>query len=98
MLGESWFMETGCCSAGAGSTEGPTDSQHSSITIEMDAIPAKLPARLIEEMDQLIREGWYANRSELIRDAVRETIRRTRVQRLESSIKEDVRWGLSGKD
>jgi Arc/MetJ-type ribon-helix-helix transcriptional regulator len=64
----------------------------------MDAIPAKLTPRLIEEMDELIREGWYANRSELIRDAVRETIRRTRVQRLESSIKEDVRWGLSGKD
>jgi Arc/MetJ-type ribon-helix-helix transcriptional regulator len=49
-------------------------------------------------MDELIREGWYANRSELIRDAVRETIRRTRVQRLESAIKEDVRWGLGAKD
>lgn len=64
----------------------------------MDPISAKITPRLIEEMDELIREGWYANRSELIRDAVRETIRRTRVQRLESAIKEDVRWGLSGKD
>lgn len=64
----------------------------------MDAIPAKLTSKLIEEMDELIREGWYANRSELIRDAVREAIRRARSQRLESAIKEDVRWGLRGKD
>ncbi|MDE1821376.1 MAG: ribbon-helix-helix protein, CopG family [Euryarchaeota archaeon] len=64
----------------------------------MDAIPAKLTPKLIEEMDELIREGWYANRSELIRDAVREAIRRARSQRLESAFKEDVRWGLRGKD
>lgn len=64
----------------------------------MDAIPAKLTPKLIEEMDELIREGWYANRSELIRDAVREAIRRARSQRIESAIKEDVRWGLRGKD
>ena len=64
----------------------------------MDTIPAKLTHRLIDEMDQLISEGWYANRSELIRNAVRETIRRARSERIEAAIKEDVEWGLSGKN
>ena len=62
----------------------------------MDTVPAKLTPRLVEEMDELVREGWYANRSELIRDAVREAIRRARSQRLERAIKEDVEWGLGG--
>jgi Arc/MetJ-type ribon-helix-helix transcriptional regulator len=63
----------------------------------MDTVPAKLTPRLVEEMDELVREGWYANRSELIRDAVREAIRRARSQRLERAIKEDVEWGLGGR-
>ena len=66
-------------------------------TRPMDTVPAKFTPRLVEEMDELIREGWYANRSALIRDAVREAIRRVRTQRLERAIKEDVRWGLGGK-
>ncbi|MBX8637720.1 MAG: ribbon-helix-helix protein, CopG family [Thermoplasmata archaeon] len=64
----------------------------------MDTIPAKLTHRLVSEMDELIKEGWYANRSELIRAAVRDAIRRARSERMEAAIKEDVEWGLGGKD
>jgi Arc/MetJ-type ribon-helix-helix transcriptional regulator len=70
---------------------------HQGGTIRMDTVPAKLTPRLVEEMDELVREGWYANRSELIRDAVREAIRRARSQRLERAIKEDVEWGLGAR-
>ncbi len=49
-------------------------------------------------MDEVIREGWYANRSELIRDAVRETLRRARAQRIEVALRHDVDCGLRGKD
>jgi Arc/MetJ-type ribon-helix-helix transcriptional regulator len=64
----------------------------------MDTVPAKLTRRLVEEIDEMVREGWYANRSELIRDAVRQAIKRARTGRLEAAIKEDVEWGLRGKD
>jgi hypothetical protein len=77
---------------------GLSHAYYSGTTNWMEAIPAKLTPRLVEEMDELIREGWYANRSELIRDAVREAIRRARAQRLEAAIKEDISWGLLGKD
>ena len=48
-------------------------------------------------MNELINEGWYANRSELIRNAVRDLINKTKLQKLEKAIKEDVEWGLYGK-
>ena len=63
----------------------------------MEAIPAKLTPRLIEEMDIVIEEGWYANKSELIRDAVRDLINKLKLQKLEKAIKEDIEWGLYGK-
>lgn len=61
----------------------------------MEAIPARLTPKLIQEMDLLIKEGWYANRSEMIREAIRE---RMKAERLEAAIKADVHWGLYGKD
>ena len=65
--------------------------------MSMNTIPAKLTPRLVAEVDEMVREGWYANRSELIRDAVRQAVRRARAQRLEAAIKQDVEWGLRGK-
>jgi Arc/MetJ-type ribon-helix-helix transcriptional regulator len=61
-----------------------------------ETVPAKLTHKLLEEMDELVKEGWYANRSELLRDAVRELIRKLKLQRLEAAIKEDIQWGLHG--
>lgn len=61
----------------------------------MEMVPAKLTKRLISELDEIIKEGWYANKSELIRDAVRTLIRKIKTQRLEAAIKEDVKWGLN---
>ncbi|HLD07240.1 MAG TPA: ribbon-helix-helix domain-containing protein [Candidatus Nanoarchaeia archaeon] len=62
--------------------------------MNMKIVPAKLTKRLVDETEEIVKEGWYANKSELIRDAVRDLIRKIRVQRLESAIKEDVKWGL----
>ena len=66
--------------------------------IFLEAIPAKITSKLIQEMDEIIKEGWYANRSEFIRDAVRESIKKMKAERLEAAIKEDVKWGLYGED
>ncbi|MBI2105806.1 ribbon-helix-helix protein, CopG family [Candidatus Woesearchaeota archaeon] len=63
----------------------------------MKTVPAKLTEKLVVEADNLIKEGWYANKSELIRDAIRELINKTKMQKLEKAIKEDVKWGLYGK-
>jgi len=64
---------------------------------EMETVPAKLTKRIIMEMDEIINQGWYANKSELIRTAVRELVKKQKVAQLESAIKEDIQWGLYGK-
>ncbi|MBI4399578.1 ribbon-helix-helix protein, CopG family [Candidatus Micrarchaeota archaeon] len=63
----------------------------------METVPAKITPRLLEAIDELIKEGWFANRSELIREAIRELVRKTKAERLEAAIKEDINWGLYGK-
>ncbi len=63
----------------------------------METVPAKLTKRIIIEMEELIKQGWYANKSELIRDAIRELVKKQKVVQLESAIKEDIQWGLYGK-
>lgn len=63
----------------------------------MQTVPTKLTERLVLESEELIKEGWYANKSELIRDAVRNLINKIKMQKLEKAIKEDIEWGLYGK-
>jgi len=64
---------------------------------QMEMVPAKMTKRIIAEMDALIEQGWYANKSELIRDAVRILVKKQKVAQLESAVKEDIQWGLYGK-
>ncbi len=62
----------------------------------METVPSRLTKRLLLELDILIKQGWYSNRSEAVRDAVRNLIEKKRVERLEAAVREDVRWGLHG--
>ncbi len=64
---------------------------------DMECVPAKLTKRIVDEMEELINQGWYANKSELIRDAVRELVKKQKITQLESAIKNDIQWGLYGK-
>lgn len=64
---------------------------------EMKTVPAKLTNRIILEMDSLIKQGWYANKSEMMRDAIRELIKKQKITQIESAIKEDIQWGIYGK-
>jgi Arc/MetJ-type ribon-helix-helix transcriptional regulator len=62
----------------------------------METVNAKVPQRLIAELDELISEGWYGNRSEAVRDAIRQLIERKRYLQLRKATEEDIRWGLNG--
>jgi len=45
----------------------------------MRAISVFLPVWMVKEIDRLVRQGVYKNRSEFIRHAIRELLRRERV-------------------
>ncbi|KAF5418773.1 MAG: Transcriptional regulator, contains Arc/MetJ-type RHH (ribbon-helix-helix) DNA-binding domain [Candidatus Methanocomedens sp.] len=66
------------------------------MVIQLQTIPAKLTSKLVAELDALIKEGWYANRSKAIRDAVRSMVERKQLARLEAAVEEDIQWGLHG--
>lgn len=63
----------------------------------METVPAKLTKRLVRDAEELIKEGLYANKSELVRDAVRQLVNKVKTERIEAAIKEDIKWGLYGK-
>ncbi len=64
---------------------------------DLEMVPSKLTKRLIRDAEELIKEGLYASKSELIRDAVRQLVNKAKATRLEAAIREDVEWGLHGK-
>ena len=57
---------------------------------------AKLTPKLLEELENIINEGWHIDRSEAIRDAVRKLIVERRLSKEERNIVKDVEWGLHG--
>ena len=57
---------------------------------------AELTPILLEELENIIEEGEYTDRSEAIRDAVRKLIVERRFSKEERNIVKDVLWGLSG--
>ncbi len=64
---------------------------------DLEMVPSKLTKRLIRDAEELVKEGLYASKSELIRDAVRQLVNKAKATRLEAAIKEDVEWGLHGR-
>jgi metal-responsive CopG/Arc/MetJ family transcriptional regulator len=61
------------------------------ITTEVQLTP-----KLLEELENIIKEGWYTDRSEAIRDAVRKLVMERRLSKEERNIVKDVKWGLHG--
>jgi metal-responsive CopG/Arc/MetJ family transcriptional regulator len=57
---------------------------------------AKLTPKLLEELENIVKEGWYTDRSEAIRDAARNLTIGRRFSKEERNIVKDVLWGLSG--
>ncbi len=63
----------------------------------MKTISVELPDRAAEEIDQLVRAGWFASESEAVRAAVLDFVRRNRVELLERFQREDIAWALAQK-
>lgn len=61
-------------------------------------IQTTLPTQLAEQMETLIREGWFPNTDALIAEALRRFLDTHRAELMERSIREDVEWGLYGTD
>ena len=61
-------------------------------------IQTYLPDQLMQQMERLVKEGWFADLDTLITDALRRFLDSHRPELMEHFIQEDVEWGLHGEE
>lgn len=64
----------------------------------MKTLALEVPDRLAEELENLVRAGWFASREEAMRLALAEFLRRNKFRLQEEHQLEDIRWALELKD
>ena len=60
----------------------------------MNAISLELPDQLTADVDKAVAAGWFADRQEAIREAIREFINSRRLDLQERQQLDDVAWAL----
>ena len=63
-----------------------------------NTIQMNLPPRLYQQVRRLIADGWYKDENDLFLEAVRRYLDAHRPDLMEQFIREDVEWGLHGKE
>ena len=64
----------------------------------MKTLQAELPDKLYEQVQFLVKTGWFHNEKEIMTEALRRFLETHKPELMETFIKEDVEWGLRGKD
>ncbi len=64
----------------------------------MKSLQVELPDKLAEELDLLVRTGWFQDKQEAIRLALVEFVRRHRAELLERFQRDDIAWALRQKE
>jgi Arc/MetJ-type ribon-helix-helix transcriptional regulator len=60
-------------------------------------VEAKIPDRLDRAIDALVEGGWFPNRDEVVRQAIRRFLDAHQPNLMEKFVREDVDWGLRGR-
>lgn len=61
-------------------------------------VQAKVPTRLVEEIEKLVQAGWFRDTDTLVGEAVRRFLESHRAELMEEFLLEDVEWGLHGEE
>jgi Arc/MetJ-type ribon-helix-helix transcriptional regulator len=65
-------------------------------TEPMKKIKAEIPRKLYDQMDRLVKEGWFRSHEAIIDDALRRFLNSHRPEIMERHILEDVEQALRG--
>jgi Arc/MetJ-type ribon-helix-helix transcriptional regulator len=57
-----------------------------------------LPPRVHQQMNTLVAEGWFRDERDLVNEAIRRYLESHQPELMERFIREDVEWGLYGRD
>ncbi|MCO5211173.1 MAG: CopG family transcriptional regulator [Caldilinea sp.] len=61
-------------------------------------VEAELPIQVFKQMHKLVEGGWYVDEADVLREALRRFLATHDAEIREHQIREDVAWGLYGKD
>ncbi|MFQ5863900.1 MAG: ribbon-helix-helix domain-containing protein [bacterium] len=64
----------------------------------MKSLEVELPDKLAQELDSMVKAGWFNSEAEIVRLALLEFVRRHRLELLERFQREDIAWALRQKD
>jgi len=69
-----------------------------STTAQTTTIKADVPARLLDQLQALVDGGWFRDLDEVILDALRRFAESHPADLMEVFAREDVEWGLRGRE
>jgi metal-responsive CopG/Arc/MetJ family transcriptional regulator len=64
----------------------------------MKTLSIECPDALADRLEELVREGWVANREQAVVEALRRFLDSHRPELIETQVLRDVEWGLHGRD
>lgn len=66
--------------------------------LAVKTLALEVPDRLAQEVENLVRAGWFASEEEVVRLALAEFLQRNKFRLQEEHQLEDIRWALDLKD
>jgi Arc/MetJ-type ribon-helix-helix transcriptional regulator len=61
-------------------------------------IETEIPNTLLVDARVLVDQGWYQDMDELLLDALRHFLEARNIELTEQQVRDDVAWGLEGRD
>ena len=63
----------------------------------MKTMKLELPEKMAGEIDDLVHDGWFQNKNEVLRAALAEFIQRHRFELIEKFQRDDIAWATGQK-
>lgn len=61
-------------------------------------VQTEVPDSLLQQAQHLVEAGWFRSLDEVMLDALRRYVESHRAELMETFIRQDVEWGLRGKE
>lgn len=61
-------------------------------------VETEIPAQLFAEIQSLVNTGWFRSVDDVVLDALRRFLDSHREELMEGFLRQDVEWGLRGRD
>jgi len=63
----------------------------------MKTVETTIPDKLDRAIDELVARGWFSNRNQVVREAIRRFLDAHQPELMEKFVRQDVEWGLRGR-